>query len=112
RSDCNVYDVEARWQSPLPAADYRALVQAAERVGTPRPDAFSNEDPARDGEGLVTDGTTIELRLKRFGWEARRTLNHYAPGGAAVSAIFQALVAKHVPANARPDPAWRTRRRD
>ncbi|HEX8374371.1 MAG TPA: hypothetical protein VF606_04245, partial [Geminicoccaceae bacterium] len=45
RSDCNVYDVETRWQAPLPEADYRALVRAAERVGAPRPDAFSHEDP-------------------------------------------------------------------
>jgi hypothetical protein len=109
RSDCNVYDVETRWQAPLPAADYRALVRAAERVGTPRADAFSHEDPKRDGEWLVTDGTRIELRLNRSGWEARRELNHYAQGGAAVSAIFQALVDKHVPADERPGEGWRTR---
>lgn len=109
RSDCNVYDVEARWQAPLPAADYRALVRAAERVGVPRADAFSHEDPARDGEGLALDGTEIELRLKRSGWEARRELNHYGKGGAAVSAIFQALVAKHVPADERPNEGWGTR---
>lgn len=111
RSDCNVYDIETRWQAPLPAADYRALVRAAERVGIPRADSFSHEDPGRDGEGLVLDGTGIELRLKRIGWEARRTLNHYARGGGAVSAIFHALVAKHVPADERPAEGWETRRR-
>ncbi|HEX8481382.1 MAG TPA: hypothetical protein VF650_05735 [Allosphingosinicella sp.] len=110
RSDCNVYDVETRWQAPLPEADYRALVRAAERVGAPRPDAFSHEDPERDLGDLVTDGTMIELRLKRFGWEARRTLNHYGQGGAAVSAIFRALVDKHVPADERPGEGWGTRR--
>ncbi|HEX8380568.1 MAG TPA: hypothetical protein VF619_08480, partial [Allosphingosinicella sp.] len=65
RSDCNVYDVETRWQAPLPAADYRALVRAAERVGAPRPGAFSDEEADRDLGDLVTDGTMIELRLKR-----------------------------------------------
>lgn len=109
RSDCNVYDVEARWQAPLPAADYLALVRAAERVGTPRADAFSHEDPKRDGEGIALDGTRIELRLNRSGWEARRELNQYGRGGAAVSAIFQALVAKHVPEDERPGEGWWTR---
>ncbi|HEX8225309.1 MAG TPA: hypothetical protein VF605_15960 [Allosphingosinicella sp.] len=110
RRNCNVYDVETRWQAPLPAADYRALVRAAERVGVPQADAFSHEDPARDGDGVVMDGTRTELRLERSGWEARRKLNHYGRGGAAVSAIFQALVAKHVPADERPNEDWRTRR--
>lgn len=110
RSDCNVYDVEARWQSALPAAEYRALVRSAERVGVPRPDAFSDQDRAGDLDDLVLDGTGIELRLKRFGWETRRTLNHQGRGGAAVSAIFQALVARHVPAPERPGEGWRTRR--
>lgn len=109
RSDCNVYEVETRSQAPLPAADYRALVRAAERVGVPRADAFSHEDPAHDGEWLVLDGTRIELRLRRSGWEARRTLNHYERGGAAVSAIFHALIERHVPADERPGEGWGTR---
>lgn len=108
RSDCNVYEVETRWQAPLPAADYRALVRSAERVGVPKPDEFSHEDPRRDGEWLVLDGTGIELRLMRSGWETRRTLNHYGEGGAAVSAIFRALVDKHVPADERPREGWRS----
>ena len=78
RSDCNVYDLETRWQAPLPAADYLALVRAAERVGVPRPGSFSREDPADDAMFVVADGTGIELRIKRFGWETRRTLNHHA----------------------------------
>lgn len=108
RSDCNVYDLEARWQAPLPAADYGALLRAAEGVGIPPPDAFSGE--ASGGQELVMDGTGIELRLKRFGWETRRTLNHYERSGAAVSAIFRALVDKHVPADERPGEGWRSRR--
>ncbi len=106
RSDCNVYDLETRWQAPLPAADYLALVRAAERVGVPRPGAFSGEDPA--DHWIVMDGTGIELRMKRSGWETRRTLNHHAPGGAAVSAIFRRLVDRHVPTDQRPDEAWRS----
>jgi hypothetical protein len=108
RNECNVYDVEARWQAPLPAADYLALVRSAERAGIPRPDAFSREETG-DLE-LVTDGTAIELRLKRFGWETRRTLNHHERGGAAVSAVFRALVDRHVPPDERPGEGWRSRR--
>jgi hypothetical protein len=109
RSDCNVYDVETRWQAPLTAADYQALARAAERVAIPRPGLFSDEDSARGPVELVMDGTGIELRLKRPGWESRRTLNHYARGGAAVSAIFHALVARHVPADQRPGEGWASR---
>ena len=108
RKACNDYDVEARWEAPLPAQDYRALLQAAERLGIPRADAFSHDDPARDREGIVLDGTMIELRLRRTGWEVRRDLNHYGKGGAAISALFHALVAKHVPEDQRPADDWRT----
>lgn len=106
---CNAYDIEARWQAPLAAADYRGLMAAAARLGTPPADAFVHENPERDGQEIVLDGTMIELRLKRAGWEARRELNHYGRGGAAISAIFHALVARHVPADQRPAEDWRTR---
>jgi hypothetical protein len=112
QKSCNLYEIEARWDSPLPAAEYRALVRAAARLGTPPGDFFASDDPARDGEGIVLDGTAIELRLQRGGWEARRELNHHGPGGAAVSALFRALVARQVPAAELPAEDWRTRRRD
>ncbi|HEX9965928.1 MAG TPA: hypothetical protein VGB04_13215 [Allosphingosinicella sp.] len=112
RKACNDYDVESRWEAPLPAQDYRTLMQAAERLGIPRADAFSHDDPARDSEGIVLDGTMIELRLRRTGWEVRRDLNHYGKGGGAISALFHALVAKHVPADQRPGEGWRTLGRD
>lgn len=110
RSDCNLWAAEARWQAPLRAAEYRALVEAAAPLGTPPADAFAHDDPVRDAEGHALDGTQIELRLKRSGWEARRELNHYGRGGAAISALFRALVAKHVPAAEVPAEDWRTRR--
>jgi hypothetical protein len=111
QQECNLYDMEARWEASLPAREYRALLKAAERLGTPRADAFSHDDPARDGEGIATDGTMIELRLRRTGWEARRDLNHHGKGGAAISALFHALLSRHVPAHERPASDWRTRRR-
>lgn len=109
--ECNRYEIEARWQAPLPAAEYRALVEAVAPLGSPPAGAFS-DDPGLGGEDLVLDGTGIELRLKNFGWEARRALHHRGLAGAPVSALFHALVAKHVPAAEVPAEDWRTRRPD
>jgi hypothetical protein len=109
RKDCNVYEIEARWDAPLAAADYRALARAAARLGTPPVGAFVRDDSALDGEEIVLDGTMVELRLKRGGWETRRELNHHGRDGAAVSALFRALVARHVPAAELPAEDWRTR---
>jgi hypothetical protein len=109
QSDCNRYDVEARWQAPLPAAEYRALADSAAPLGTPPAGIFSPGGEAVRDE-LVLDGTGIVLRLRAFGWEATRELNHYSRGGGAVSALFRALVAKHVPADEMPEQDWRTRR--
>jgi len=108
--DCNAYEPEARWTGPLSVEEYRALVRAAAPLGTPRADAFTHDDPARDGEGIALDGTMIELRLIRTGWEARRDLNHHGKGGAAISALFHPLVARLVPAAELPAADWRTRR--
>lgn len=108
RDDCNVYEIENRWQAPLPQAEYRALLRAAERAGVPRGDYFSNDEPDGDVMWLTMDGTGIELRLERSGREVRRALSHTEPGGSAVSAIFHRLVSKHVPADLRPTEDWRT----
>lgn len=105
--DCNVYGIENRWRAPLPAGDYRALLRSAERLAIPRRDYFSNDAPGRDPIMVFADGTGIELRMERMGWEARRALHHSEPGGASLSAVFHALVSKHVPADLRPSKAWR-----
>lgn len=110
QADCNRYDVEKRWQASLPAEEYRAVVEAAAALGTPPADAFSHNDSMRALEGLALDGTGITLRMRTTGWEVRRQLNHYGRGGAALSAIFHALVSKHVPAAEIPADDWRTRR--
>ena len=111
QSDCNRYDVEKRWQAPLPAAEYRALAEAVAPLGTPPAGIFS-PGGGIGGDELVLDGTGIALRLRTFGWQATRELNHYGSGGGAVSALFRALVAKHVPAAELPAEDWRTRRRE
>lgn len=108
KDDCNVYEIESRWQAPLPGADYRALLRSAERLGIPRRDFYSNENADGDAIVVVADGTGIELRLERTGWEVRRTLNHFEPGGSAVSSLFHRLVSTHVPADMRPAEDWQT----
>lgn len=59
----------------------------------------------------MLDGTGLELRLRTFGWEVRRGLNHYGRTGKELSAIFRALAAKHVPADEMPAEDWSTIRK-
>jgi hypothetical protein len=108
--DCNRYEVEARWQAPLPAAEYLALADAVAPLGTPPADTFSNDGSERSGDEVVLDGTGVVLRLRTFGWEVNRELNHYGRAGGAVSTVFRALVARHVPRAELPEQDWRTRR--
>ena len=109
QSDCNRWRVEARWTAPLPAAEYRALAEAVAPLARPPAGLFST-DGGSEADEIVTDGTAIAVRLHMPGWTAARELNHYGRSGARVSALFHALVARHVPAAERPAADWRTRR--
>lgn len=106
RSDCNLYDVENHWDSMVGAEEYRSLAEAIRPWTTP-PAGF----PANRGTPeLVLDGTGLELRVSANGWGVTRTLNHYGASGAGLSAIFRALVSRHVPAAELPAEDWRTPR--
>jgi hypothetical protein len=107
--DCNRYDIESRWRTEISKAEYDAVAREVSAVGIPPSDAFANDDPLRGLDGLVLDGTGIELRLTATGWQTRRTMNHYGKGGADISAIFRKLVVKHVPAAEHPAEDWRSR---
>ncbi len=104
--DCNRYDIERRWQSPLSQAEYLDLAAKAVAVGVPHPATFV---PSSTGQppDLVLDGTAIDLRLTGQGWQITRSLNHYGQG-VAISAIFRNLASKYVPASELPAEDWRT----
>jgi hypothetical protein len=108
--DCNRYDVENRWEAPLRPGEYNTLTNAIAPVTLPTPKTFIGRHPPGEVE-IVLDGTGIELRQTTIGWEVRRSLNHYAAGGAAVSGVFHEMVAARIPASEVPAPDWRTKRR-
>lgn len=109
RYDCNIYDVETRWEVPLTAADYETVARSIVPHVTPPPGTFT---PRNDGEGIsvVADGTGLDLRVQAAGWQVTRGLNHGQREGAELSAIFRRLLMLAVPAPERPDDSWRTRR--
>jgi hypothetical protein len=108
QADCNRYEVEQRWQAPLPRAEFDALAATIQPLARPPTAVYSGETMASTDE-LVLDGTQIELRLQRGNWEVRRQSNHYAGAGARISALFRRLVATYVPASELPAEDWRTR---
>ena len=110
RSDCNLWGVEKRWQAAIGPDEYRSLAEAVAPWGIPPADLVPGSPPHRPGGEPVLDGTGLELSFRKPGWRVTRTLNHYGRGGADLSALFRALVARHVPAGELPAEDWRTRR--
>jgi len=109
RFDCNIYDVETRWEVPLTVADYEAVARSIVPHLTPPPGTFT--PGSNDGSiTVVADGTGLDLRIQAAGWQIARGLNHGQSEGAELSAIFRRLLLLAVPASERPDESWRTRR--
>ena len=107
RSDCNLYDVEWRREGALPFTDYRRVAQAVATWARP-PAGF----PLNEGDpGVALDGTGLILRVRTTGWQVTRALNHYSRSGPGLSAIFRALLARHVLAAELPAADWRRRPR-
>jgi hypothetical protein len=106
RSDCNIYDVDGRWDRAVGPEDYRSVAEAIRPWATP-PAGFPVNAGSAD---LALDGTGLELRVSANGWGVTRTLNHYGGTGGRLSAIFRSLVSRHVPAAELPAEDWRTRR--
>lgn len=110
RNDCNVYDVEARWEAPLRADEYEAVATLVTPHATPSPGIFTQKDMARD-RGIAVDGTELDLRVETVGWQVTRSLTSAHSEGTAVSAIFYRLLAPIVPAPERPGEYWSMTRR-
>lgn len=110
RNDCNVYDVESRWEAPLRADEYEALATLIEPYVMAPPGIFSKKGVARDGR-VVVDGTGLDLLVETPGWQIRRSLNLGVSEGAKLSAIFHRLLAPVVPAPERPGESWSMTRR-
>lgn len=106
REDCNVYDVETRWEAPLRPDDYAAVVTAVARFATPPPDTFDPGAGQARRLHLIMDGTSLDLRAQTTGWAVKRVLNLYEPDGQALSAIFRGLVLRVVPAPDVPQESW------
>ena len=107
RFDCNVWDVEVRWEVPVAAAEFLSVAESVAPWVTV-PAGF----PEHRGLGdIALDGTGLELRLLTTGWEITRTLNHYAQSGEALSAIFRRLLLlSQIPADELPADDWRNQR--
>jgi len=108
RNDCNRYDIEARWRSPLQQADYVALAETLVPIGVPAASVFVPSSSEQLPE-LVLDGTGIDLRLRSAGWQVSRSLNHYGQFGGTISEIFRHLSSKYVPESELPKDDWRTK---
>jgi hypothetical protein len=107
---CNRYDIERRWEVAIPTEDYGSIARAIAPWAIPPSDTFTANDGRRGRDGMAIDGTELELRVRAPGWQVIRTLNHYGRSGADLSAVFRALLSRHVPAAELPADDWRTRR--
>lgn len=105
RNDCNVYDVEARWEAPVRADEYEAIATLVAPYATPSPGIFTQKDMAHD-RGLAVDGTELNLRVQSLGWQVMRSLTSAHSEGTAISAIFHRLLVPIVPAPERPGEYW------
>lgn len=108
RYDCNIYDVEARWEVPFNSAEFESVATSLVPYLTAPKGTFAPGDGDM-GRHLVTDGTSLDLRGQTSGWEVRRWLNHSQSEGATLSATFFRLLAIAVPAPERPEADWRAR---
>ena len=106
REDCNVYEVETRWEAPLRPDEYASVANAVARFVTPPSGTFDRHARQERKLHLIMDGTSIDLRAQEPGWAVRRLLNHYEPDGQAISAIFRGLVLKVVPGPDVPQEDW------
>lgn len=106
REDCNVYEVETRWEAPLRSDEYVAVANAVARFVTPPSGIFDRRAGQERKLHLIMDGTSLDLRAQEPGWAVRRVLNHYEPDGQAISAIFRGLVLKIVPGPDVPQENW------
>lgn len=108
---CNRWDLERRWEASVTDAEHRTMADALAPLAAP-PAGFLARDPAAGNtDELVMDGTALELRWRRDGWDVRRHSNHYAADGGRISAQFHALVARHLPSAELPAEDWRNRAR-
>lgn len=108
QADCNRYDVEGNWKAPLSDEQYRLLSDKIAPFAIAPPGEFSGAGSTQAPE-IALDGSPIILNVKTFDWEVTRSLNHYAGGGAELSAIFHAIVSQHVPDWKAPRTDWRPR---
>jgi len=105
RFDCNVWDLETRWEAPAALADFTATAEAIAPWMTVPPGFPDRRNPSE----ITLDGTALELLVGTGGWRIDRALNHYGERGAALSAIFRRLVERLVPSDELPADDWRTR---
>jgi hypothetical protein len=110
RDDCNVYYPERRWRASVPVAEFDRVARTVMPFAVPRTSDALGGDPMNNIREIGLDGTGITLALSGFGWAAKRQLHHGGADGAEVSALFRALVAKHVPVPDLPTEDWRTPR--
>ena len=106
RGDCNVYEIETRWEAPLRPDEYASVKNAVARFVTPPPGIFDRRAGQERKLHLIMDGTSLDLRAQEPGWAVRRVLNHYEPDGRAISAIFRGLVLKVIPGPDVPQENW------
>ncbi len=106
REDCNIYEIDTRWEAPLRPDEYASVTNAVAPFVTPPPGTFDRRAGQEPKLHLIMDGTSLDLRAQAPGWAVRRVLNQYEPGGQAISAIFRALVMKVVPGPDVPQENW------
>lgn len=109
RDECNIYDIEARWEVPLRADEYETVAALITPHVTPPPGVFDQRDIVRERDPVL-DGTGVDLRAETWGWQVERSLNLAETEGYALSSIFYRLLDPAVPAAERPDADWRTPR--
>lgn len=107
RNECNIYDTETTWSGQLSASEFVEFSGVAGPLISPPTDLNAPFYRTQRGP-IVLDGTGIEARIYGAEWTITRLLNHFAPGGVALSAAFRSLAARIVPPEQMPSEDWRT----
>lgn len=109
--DCNRYDVEKSWTARISAEEFRGVGNAVVPLAMPDPETFwPATDVRRAPDEVGVDGTSVTVDLSTSAMKVSRQLHHGGRAGAPVSAVFHALVSRHLPAGEIPTPEWRNPR--
>ena len=93
RLDCNVYDVENRWEAELEATEYEAVTAKLVPLAMPSLEQFKSR---KSGMGRI-GGTGLLVEMRTQGWQVTRLLNYRDADGQSISSVIRKIVARNAP---------------